>query len=398
MSQSSFQFIDTSEQLVELCSLGRSAKTIGFDTEFVSENQYRPELCLLQVAVDDQHFIVDTLAVDELLPFWEMLVSGDHVTIAHAAREEFLFCYRACGRRPQNLFDVQLAAGMVGLDYPASYGNLVSRFLNEKIDKGETRTDWRRRPLSGRQLDYAHSDILHLKPLYQKLAEELQQLSRAEWFQTEIEAWQDDLQLTEDEPQWRRVSGIANLNRRSLGIIRELWLVRDREAERKNRAPRRVIPDDLMVEIAKRGSADMKRLKAIRGIENRVAKTLFSKIIDAVRDANELADNQLPKKLPRNRNLNLGLLGQFLTTALNVVCREQNIAPAIVGTANDVRVMAAWRLGMIDLNQQPDLAQGWRSEMIGTLIDQVLDGTIAIRVDDPRGDQPLRLEYLKGRN
>ncbi len=396
MSPSDFQFIDTTQGLEDLCSRGKSAELIGFDTEFVSENQYRPELCLLQVAVDDQHFIVDTLEVNDLLPFWEMLVEGDHITIAHAAREEFLFCYRACGQRPKHLFDVQLAAGMVGLEYPASYGNLVSRFLNERIDKGETRTDWRRRPLSERQLDYAHSDILHLKPLYQKLSAKLDRLERTPWFQTEIDAWQDELQLTEDEPQWRRVSGIANLNRRSLAIIRELWLIRDDEAERKNRAPRRVIPDDLMVEIAKRGSADMKRLKAIRGIENRVAKSMFAKIVDAVREANELPDSQLPKKLPRNRNLNLGLLGQFLTTALNVVCREQSIAPAIVGTANDVRVMAAWRLGMIDLKEKPDLAQGWRAEMIGALIEQVLDGTIAIRVDDPRGDQPLRLEYLKG--
>ena len=394
MSQGSFQFVTSKVELEELCSRGRAAHLIGFDTEFVSENQYRPELCLLQVAIDNANYIIDTLEIDDLLPFWEMLVAGDHITIAHAAREEFLFCYRACGARPKHLFDVQLAAGMVGMEYPVSYGNLVSRLLNERVDKGETRTDWRRRPLSQRQLDYALSDIIHLKPLYRKLTSDLNRLNRMEWFLTEIDAWQDNLQQSEDQPQWRRVSGVANLNRRSLAIIRELWLARDREAERKNRAPRRVIPDDLMVEIAKRGSSDMKRLKMIRGIQDRIAKSMFGAIVDAVRSANEIPDSELPKKLPRNRKLNLGLLGQFLTTALNVVCRERSISPAIVGTANDVRVMAAWRLGLIDLPQAPDLAQGWRAEMVGALIEQVLDGTVAIRVDDPRSDQPLSLEYL----
>ncbi|MEL7499423.1 MAG: HRDC domain-containing protein [Planctomycetota bacterium] len=396
MASESYQHITTDDDLKTFCEKSEGAKWIGFDTEFVSENRYRPELCLLQVAVDGDYFIVDTMTVKDLSPFWTLLVNGDHVTVAHAAREEFLFCFRASKSRPKKLFDVQLAAGMVGLEYPASYGNLVSRLLNRTIDKGETRTDWRKRPLSQRQIDYALSDVVHLRPLYDKLDVQLNELNRTEWFADEISKWMDHLELSEIEPQWRRVSGISNLNRRALAIVRQLWLERDEEASRQNRSPRRILADDLIVELAKRGSSDIKRLKAIRGFENRVSKSMFERISEAIETANQLPDKELPKRLPRNQNMNLGLLGQFLTTAINVVCRQQSIAPAIVGTANDIRKLAAWRLGMIKLDEAPELSKGWRARMVGDVIDEVLNGTVAIRVGNPKSEMPLELEYLSG--
>jgi len=389
-----FEHITTAQGLAKFCEQSQNCKLIGFDTEFVSENRYRPELCLLQVAADGRYAIIDTLAVKDVNPFWELLAKGPHTTIVHAAREEFLFCYRASGKRPHKLFDVQLAAGMIGFEYPAAYGNLVSKLLGSKVDKGETRTDWSVRPLSKRQIDYALSDVVHLEGLHKRISSKLEKLGRTEWFYEEIDNWQAALEKTEIEPQWRRVSGISGLNRRALAIVRELWIARDREAERKNRSPKRVIPDDLIVELAKRGTSAPDRIKAIRGFGNRVAKSMVGVISEAVDLGNELPDKDLPSKMPRRRTMNLGLLGQFLTTALNVTCKTESIAPNIVGTAQDVRTMAAWRLGMIDLKEDPELCSGWRAEIVGQLIERVLDGTIAIRVGNAKSDQPLELEYL----
>jgi len=118
-------------------------------------------------------------------------------------------------------------------------------------------------------------------------------------------------------------------------------------------------------------------------------------ISDAIKLGLETPEDQCPKRMPRGKTMNMGLLGQFLTTALAVVCKTENIAPNIVGTAQDVRTMAAWRLGMIELQSPPGLATGWRAEIVGQLIDRVLDGTVAIRVDNPKSEQPLSLEYLK---
>lgn len=389
-----FDHITTAEALADFCNRSQNCKFIGFDTEFVSENRYRPELCLLQVAADGEYAIIDTLAVKDVTPFWELLAAGPHVTIAHAAREEFLFCYRACGKRPHKLFDVQLGAGMIGFEYPAAYGNLVSRLLGSRVDKGETRTDWSRRPLSKRQIDYALSDVVFLESLYNKISTKLKKLGRTEWLEEEIGLWQTALEKTEIEPQWRRVSGISGLNRRALELVKELWIARDEEAERKNRSPKRIIPDDLVVELSKRGTPDPERIKAIRGFGNRVSKSMIEPISEAIQRGNATPESQLPKKMPRGRTMNLGLLGQFLTTALNVTCKTESIAPNIVGTSQDVRTMAAWRLGLIDLKEKPELATGWRSEIVGQLIDRVLDGTIAIRVGNAKSDQPLKLEYL----
>ncbi|MFK7766416.1 MAG: ribonuclease D [Mariniblastus sp.] len=389
-----YEHITTEKELRSFCEEASTAKFIGFDTEFVSENRYRPELCLLQVAADGRYAIIDTLAVRDISVFWDMLVEGSHVTVVHAAREEFLFCFRACKKRPKHLFDVQLGAGMMGLEYPASYGNLVSKLLGERVDKGETRTDWSKRPLSKRQIDYALSDVVHLENLYNKISGRLADLDRTGWLDGEMDEWQTSLEKSETEPQWRRVSGISSLNRKALGIVRELWIERDKEAEKKNRSPKRVLPDDLIVELAKRGTPDLDRLKAIRGFENRVSKSMTRPISEAIQRSNSLPESELPKRMARGKTMNLGLLGQFLTTALNVVCKTENIAPNIVGTAQDVRTMAAWRMGMLDLKEKPDLVTGWREEIVGQLIDRVLDGTIAIRVDDPKSDHPLRLEYL----
>jgi ribonuclease D len=394
-SQPHYELITSSEQLIKFCDRSKDSQFAGFDTEFVSENQYRPELCLIQIATDDELAIIDTVAINDLQPFWEWLTSSDRTTLVHAAREEFLFCIRDCGKWPANLFDVQLAAGMVGMEYPASYGNLVQRTLGIEVDKGETRTDWRRRPLTDRQIDYALQDVIHLKAIYDRLTKKLNARQRLPWMKEEMTQWQEDLEKTVTEPQWRRVSGIASLKPPALAIVRELWLLRDKEAERQNRSPRRVLPDDLIVELARRANPNPKQLKAIRGFESRVSRFLSDDIGKAIQKAKELPDSQLPPRIRRNKSANLGLLGQFLTTALKIVCKTESIAPGIVGSADDVRTMAAWKLGMLKLKEPPELSRGWRAEIVGTLVERILDGTYAIRVGDPKSDEPLILESLK---
>lgn len=392
--QPHYQLITTTEQLIEFCERSSDSPFASFDTEFVSENQYRPELCLVQIATESEIVIIDTLAIKDLQPFWNWLTSGERVTLVHAAREEFLFCARDCGKWPSNLFDVQLAAGMVGMEYPSSYGNLVQRVLGVEVDKGETRTDWRRRPLTDRQIDYAAEDVVHLKPLYDQLTKKLNALDRLAWMEEEMTQWQTDLEKTITEPQWRRVSGIANLKPAALAIVRELWILRDKEAKRQNRSPKRVLPDDLIVELARRGNSNPKQLKAIRGFENRVSRFMSDDIGKAIEKANNLPDSQLPPRNRRNKSANLGLLGQFLTTALKIVCKTESIAPGIVGSADSVRTMAAWKLGMLKLKSPPELSRGWRAKIVGTLVEKVLDGTYAIRVGDPKSDEPLILESL----
>ena len=140
-------------------SAAGAAISIGIDTEFVSEDTFRPELCLVQVVTQEDLAVIDPYRAGDMTAFWDDVADGNHSTIVHAAREEVNFALTACGRPPANLFDTQLAAGFCSAEYPSSYGSVVTRFLNARPAKGEQRTDWRRRPLTDEQIDYALEDV-----------------------------------------------------------------------------------------------------------------------------------------------------------------------------------------------------------------------------------------------
>ena len=146
------EHITTDRALARLCADLASAESIAFDTEFVSEHSYRPELCLIQVAAGDRLAVIDPQPLASVRPFWELLAAPGHQTIVHAGREELLFCLGAVGKPPHDLFDVQIAAGLVGYEYPAGYSSLLAKLVGKRLQKGETRTDWRRRPLSAGQI------------------------------------------------------------------------------------------------------------------------------------------------------------------------------------------------------------------------------------------------------
>ena len=143
-----YEHIISDQHLRDFCQIISAAPIVAFDTEFVSEDSYQPELCLIQLAAEGRLAIVDPLEVQDLSPLWTLLVSPGRETLVHAGREEFRFIHKATGQRPAEWFDVQIAAGLIGLEYPASYGTLSSKLLGKNISKDETRTDWRRRPLS----------------------------------------------------------------------------------------------------------------------------------------------------------------------------------------------------------------------------------------------------------
>jgi len=389
-----YRFISNSNELESYCQSIANSKVVAFDTEFVSEDRFLPELCLVQIAADGNYAVVDTLAVKDLTPFWSLLTDGDRRTIVHAGREEFRFCRRATGKRPQDWYDIQLAAGLVGFDYPASYGSLLSKLLSKVLSKHETRTDWRRRPLSEQQLNYALEDVVYLEKMHDLLEKRLEGLGRSTWLSEELAVWQDALELTETTENWRKVSGINGLSPRSLAVVRSLWRWRNQVASTEDRPPRRVLRDDLIVELAKRKSADEKRIRAVRGLEYRGVRRHIDSIAAAVQEALDLSDEDCPRPPARSRRPQLSLVGQFLSTALGSICREAKLAPSIVGTAQDVRDLIAFQLRLTTDNQTPALAQGWRAEIVGSMIDDLLHGKLAVVIDDPLDAQPLSFRQV----
>ena len=391
----SYLSITTQSQLQEYCRQLAGAESIALDTEFVSERTYRPVLCLVQVASQGQLALVDALTVDDMAPFWQVVGEPGHETIVHAGRSEVEFCLRATGRPPAGLMDVQIAAGLVGVEYPAGYGALISKLLGESPKKAETRTDWHRRPLSARQIEYALDDIRYLPLIRDRLCSRLAELGRQEWLAEEMAAWQEDVERTLLHERWRRISGNSGLERRSLAIVRELWRWREAEAEHRDCPPRRVLRDDLITELARRQTADPKRIQAVRGLERHDLRHQIPKIAQAIQQALTLSEQECPRANRSENKPRLSVLGQFLFSALGSLCRQIDLAPGLVGSPDDVRDWITCRTGHSAGNQTPLLARGWRAKVVGKLLDDLLAGKLAIRISDPTLDHPLVFEPVE---
>jgi ribonuclease D len=388
--------ITRQRDLDDLCERMEAADILGFDTEFVSEDTFHPELCLIQVVTPRELAVVDPQTVD-VGGFWKVVAQGEHTTVVHAGREELSFMLRAVGAIPKRMFDVQIAAGFSTNEFPASYGSVVGKFLGRQPMKGEQRTDWRRRPLTDAQINYALEDVRYLLPLHERLTQTLTKRKRLAWLEEEMAAWQQQIIEAQERKDWRRVSGIGSLNARNLAIVRELWHWRQEEAKRINQPPKRLLRDDLLVEIAKRKSDQPDQILAIRGLQRGDLRRKARELAAAVRrglDAPLERDHRSPQGEPPSQ---LNLLGQFLTPALTSICRRAEVAASMVGTATDVRELIAYRYGFggADPAETPVLLQGWRAQLVGNLLDDLLAGKKSIRIADPSHEDPLAFDDVK---
>ena len=327
--------------------------------------------------------------------FWKLLTEPGRTIIAHAAREESRFCYRFTGQPIAGLFDTQLAAGFVGMEYPASLGNLVQRLVNKTLPKGETRTNWARRPLTKDQITYALHDVTDLLSMHETLSNLAKDLNREEWLVEETEAFQQKVIDAETRENWRRVSGSSGLKPRQLETVRQIWLWREARAKEIDRLPRRVLRDDLIVELAKRGSTDVKKIKSLRGMERRSLTDHYEDIADAIEVALDTPDEDLPRRPRGSRRVVSPMLAQFLSTSIACISRQHKLAPPIVGNADDVRELLGYELDRRKNDPTPSLLQGWRGEIVGKTFRKILAGDLAIRVADVKETQPLEFINTK---
>ena len=386
-----FSWIDNQSELDTWVESLAHFPLIAFDTEFVSEDSYRPILCLIQVATPDGIAVIDPLAVEDLSGFWRTLLNPEKTVVVHAGREESLFCYRATECQIPNLFDVQVAAGFLGMEYPASYGKVVHRIVGKTLDKEETRSDWRLRPLSRHQLEYAAQDVRDLLDIYQSLSDRLRKHNRLEWLIDETRIRQAELYAFESSENWHRLSGISSLSGQSLSVARGLWNWRDSLAKEKNVPPRRILRDDLLVELARRGSFDHKHLASLRGMEYRNTRSWIPAISDVIQNSLQTPPPIWPKKQRYGKGQPPGMLTQFLSAAMAYICHQKHISPMLVATSDDLRDFVQFRLDPhANTQEPPTLLQGWRAELVGRELDDLLAGNLAIVLDNPKSEIPIR--------
>lgn len=378
-----------------LCTHIRGAGLVAFDTEFVSEDTYRPELCLLQFATADRCVAVDPYEVKNLDPWWEIMTGDETTVVVHGGQAEIQFCLTYSKKRPQKLVDVQLAEGMRTTSYPLGYTALVGRVLDVKVHGKETRTDWRRRPLTPRQIEYAVEDVKFMLAIWEKQRKSLERMKRLTWAEAEFQRMIEELDSDASREGWRRLSGIHKLNRQELAIAVELWRWRDEESQRTNRPVRRTLRDDLIVDLAHRQPKTTQELLSVRDMNRSGYKRDAPAMMECIERALALPESEWPKRStsPRqDKNPDEQVLGQLLAIALSNRCAQENVARQLVGTSSDLRHLVRWHVFGETNGPEPRLLTGWRAEVCGNLLHDLLDGKISLRVADPKSDWPLAFD------
>ena len=385
--------ITTRADLDELVRHLRDVGRFAFDTEFVSEDTLEPVLCLVQVATEDRLAAIDPIALRDVRSFWDVVVDPAVEIVMHAASEDLRICRFQTGEVPSRLFDVQIAAGFLGFGYPLSLGNLMSQTMQVSVFGGETRTDWRRRPLTPAQLRYAMDDVRYLLPLADRLAAELTALGRRAWVEDEFQGFLADLQSRSEEGRWRKLPGLHQLNRRGLECARRLADWRYEEARRQNRPIRQVVRDDLLVAIAKRQPATRQELEALRDFNRPHLISKGPEILAAISDALAVPGEELPEHAGRHDDgPGVTMIVSLLAAALATCCAKSRVAPGIVGTTSDLKDLIRWHTQGRPAATRPALAGGWRGEVCGDVLLDVLAGRRTLRVTDPEADVPVAVE------
>jgi ribonuclease D len=376
----------------ELCEHVERLGIAAMDTEFLGEFTYRPQLCLLQIATPERAVAVDPLAVPDLSRWWQLAASGEIQLVVHGGREEIRFILHRAGVRPPRLFDVQIAEGLQSRAYPLSYAALVSRVLGRKLHSHETRTDWRKRPLTSQQISYALDDVAHLLPVYERQRRTLDALGRLHWAEAECAHFVAEVELDARRENWHKLPGLAALGRRELAVVREIYRWREHEAQASDKPPRRILRDDLVIELARRKPRELHDLMATRDMNRKDYRRNAGGMLAAIERGLAVPEHDLPAPQRNDRDPDEQILAQLLSIALANRCAQLNVALALVGTASDLRHLVRWHVQQDHDGPRPRLTQGWRAEVCGDLLSDVLAGRIALRVADPKSDHPLIFE------
>ena len=392
--------ITTRPQLRDLIGRLRDSGRFAFDTEFVSEETFEPVLCLIQVAAADVLAVIDPEAVGDISSFWELVQDPAMNVVMHAAGEDLRICHLRTGKLPERVFDVQIAAGMVGLSYPLSLSNLASQVMDVTLSSSETRTDWRRRPLSQAQLEYALDDVRYLLEIADRLIDRLRALGRLDWAQAEFRDQAREIARRADADRWRRLPGLHQLSRRGLEAARRLSDWREDVARKRNRPLRQIMRDDLLTAIAKRMPRSKRDLEALRDFNRPALLSHGQEILEVLDQARGVVDDALPELPDRHEEPpGVSTITNLLSAALAQCCAHNQISGSLVGSVSDLKQLVRWRLDEPrDPARPPALLDGWRRELCGQVLLDVLEGKVALRVVDPMSEYPVALENSSNPN
>lgn len=371
--------IETNAALVEFCALIGRSDFIAVDTEFMRENTFWPELCLIQVADREHAAAIDPLAPGmDLKPLLDLLVDNqDMLKVFHAGGQDVEIIFNLTGKTPHPIFDTQIGQMAIGQAEQVGYSNLVEAWIGLQLDKGARFTDWSRRPLDKRQIDYAVGDVTHLAKIFPMMLDKLVKTGRGHWLDEEMEKLADPSNYNLDpENAWQRIK-IPSRKPDVLGRLQALAAWREREARSKNLPRGRIVKDETLADIAAHPPKDQDGLGRVRGLSATWrGNDIGARLMDAIASAKPMDKDDMPDRAPRGPGLGKegALVADLLKLLLKIRARELNVASRLIARSDDLEALAAGgREGIAML-------QGWRYDVFGFAALNLVEGRMGFAV------------------
>lgn len=374
--------IETTAALEEACLKLAQSDFITIDTEFLRETTFWPELCLIQMASTDLEVIVDPLSKGlDLSPFFALMADTSVIKVFHAARQDIEIIFHLGNLIPHPIFDTQVAAMVCGFGDSVSYDQLVQKVKNVHIDKTSRFTDWSRRPLSEKQLDYALADVTHLRDVYLKLKEELDREGRAAWLTEEMAILEsrETYDLHPDDA-WQRLK-MRLRKPQELAVMQYVAAWREREARNRNVPRSRVLKDDAIYEIAQQQPKDTEGLARLRTIPKGWERSAAgAAIVEQVNVALALPKADMPH-VQRHSHAPEGAQAavELLKVLLRLTSEKHGVASKVIANTEDLEKIAAE-----GENAEVQAMHGWRRELFGDVALKLISGGVGLRFVDKR--------------
>lgn len=370
-------YISTYEELSAFCERAARFDAIAVDTEFLRERTYHPRLCLVQVATPDECVVIDVIAIDNLAPLAILMRDEGTVKVFHACSQDMEVLNYTLGALPAPIFDTQVAAAFLGERMQTSYNGMVHAFCGVTLPKSESLTDWSRRPLTPEQIEYALDDVRYLIKAYDVIMERLDKSGRASWVLDEIKPLTDRSHYVVDRRvAFKRVKRVNSLTRRQLAVARELAAWREARAEYSNIPRKWLMSDEVLIALSKRPPHDAASLRRVRGTEQLSDADVAGALSVIARGESCPADKYpFIARTHKPASPELESVIDLMYALIRLVGERSGVATAMIASRDDL-------VDYVDHPQDSPLREGWRFELVGTLIDDLLNGDIGLTVKD----------------
>jgi ribonuclease D len=371
--------ITDSEALAAFCADICDAPFICVDTEFMRESTYYPELCLVQVATPERAAAIDPLADGiDLKPLLDLLVNNEEILkVFHAGGQDVEIIHNLTGKTPHPIFDTQVGAMALAQAEQLGYSNLVESWLGISLDKGARFTDWSRRPLDKRQIDYAIADVTHLAKIFPMMLDKLRATGRGHWLDEEMEKLADPANYALDpNDAWSRVK-VQSRKPEVLGRLRAVAAWREREARSKNLPRGRIAKDETLAELAAHPPRTQDDLGKIRGLSSSWRNNdIGARLMQSLASAEPMDRDELPSSTPRAPGLGKegALVADLLKLLLKIRAREMNVAARLMARSDELEMLAA------GVRDGLSILTGWRFDIFGHDALELVEGRLGFAV------------------